>query len=390
MLPLYRQKKGQSSHNRGLPSTFPSSESSKSGGTTSSSSSLSSSCSSSTSDSSSTFFENSTATANSLQVSLLQVEDADSNEKHHQQQRRSNDWRRSLQVVLLTKRRAFLSLFLAVTLLVVLLVVCTSNSSRYLLVLQKQKQKQQQKQTCPISEWKYPQCAKYLDSGVIPPPYTQEKWIEMRKAYVQVVGEHGHTLADDWKLLPQQQQDGQSLLSSGSFHVPIEIRTSPGKGRGMFAKTDIPKGTMVWSNRYTARFNECQVRQFFDLISEEDACNTIMWAYLNNFYTDDNDGSYEMSLDMDECVYVNQAPSPQDRNLENRFVMEDTVASETERPDKRQRRIPGNYGMFAERDIPAGSELLIDYGQIHKFAAAYWYEKMNFQSRGLWHYVTMY
>jgi hypothetical protein len=237
---------------------------------------------------------------------------------------------------------------------------------------------QVQDNSCPIPEWQYPDCTKYLNSGVVTASFTQEKWIEMRKAYVQVVGQEESSLSADWAELPPRGE-----LSSG-FYIPVEVRTSPGKGRGVFSSVDIQKGQKVWDNRHTGRFpDECSVRQFMDVIGEEDACNAIMWAYVNNHFAEEVSGDYEFMLDFDECVYFNAAPSKEEQNLDNRFA--DHVGE-----DRDKRRAPGAFAMYANRDIPAGSELIIDYGQFHQFAAMFWYEKMNYMSRGLWHYITMY
>jgi SET domain len=43
---------------------------------------------------------------------------------------------------------------------------------------------------------------------------------------------------------------GYSPRYKSGFQVPVEIRYSPGKGRGLFALEDVPKGTLVWVSQY--------------------------------------------------------------------------------------------------------------------------------------------
>jgi SET domain len=46
-----------------------------------------------------------------------------------------------------------------------------------------------------------------------------------------------------------EREDSSPRYKSG-FRVPVEIRYSPGKGRGLFALEDVPKGTLVWVSQY--------------------------------------------------------------------------------------------------------------------------------------------
>jgi SET domain len=43
---------------------------------------------------------------------------------------------------------------------------------------------------------------------------------------------------------------GYSPSYASGFQVPVEIRYSPGKGRGLFALEDVPKDTLVWVSQY--------------------------------------------------------------------------------------------------------------------------------------------
>jgi hypothetical protein len=66
----------------------------------------------------------------------------------------------------------------------------------------------------------------------------------------------------------------------GGFHVPIKIKFSKGMGRGVFAASKIPKGTLIWDDEQTGRFSTRESwRDFLEYLDEPLACDVLQWAY---------------------------------------------------------------------------------------------------------------
>ena len=263
---------------------------------------------------------------------------------------------------------------------------------------------------CPIQRWHYPDCSKH--SNILAAPQaTDEKWLEFRRKYQAVVGEEASTLDPTWsEFFETDSTDARTATLRNGFHVPVEVRTAPGKGRGIFLKTSVTKGQKLWDNRYTARFpDECSVRMFFASISEEDSCRVIIWGYVNDFAGE----GQQFLLDLDDAVYLNEGQSTADVNTHSRFLtpaenngikentQKDTVASMSNTNTAQrilepvqqedailvQRRFPGNFGVFASQDMESGTELLGDYSEIHAYKSLFWYEKMCYRSIGLLGYL---
>ena len=99
----------------------------------------------------------------------------------------------------------------------------------------------------------------------IPDPKT---YLMMRQAYVSVMGVEDSTL-------PRNLSG-----TSDGFHVPIDIKQHPTMGRGVYAKEKIPKGTLVWTDTFTAKFFEgWQFRKFLAKFPQDLACDVIEWHY---------------------------------------------------------------------------------------------------------------
>ena len=181
-----------------------------------------------------------------------------------------------------------------------------------------------------------------------------------------------------------------STTEVDGFHVPVEVRTSPGKGRGVFLTSAVSKGQVIWDNRYTARFpDECSVRQFLAAISEETACEVIMWAYVNDFFSGQ---ALEFQVDLDGAAYFNEAPDIAQTNFVTRFpenLSFDAQNTETVATIVAERRVPGSMRAYAKSDLKAGTELMFDYADVHIYAKLFWFEKLCFMTRGLWAWLVM-
>jgi hypothetical protein len=244
---------------------------------------------------------------------------------------------------------------------------------------------------CPISKWRYPNCKPYsIHQNETLTALSSHEWYELRRKFLAVVGDQDSTIDPSW----QQQQESSPSHGSSGFQVPVEVRSSPGKGRGVFTTTRVSKGQVLWDNRYSARFpDECSARQFFDLIGEELSCSAIMWGYVNSKFGQ----GPQFILDLDIAVYLNQAPTSEDVNMVNHFrPLNDNPSYNAAQlmldPERywQHRRKPGNLQMLASRDLEPGTELLMDYSEMHVYHnQLWWFQNLCFRTRGLWGMMTM-
>mmetsp|Transcript_61379 Transcript_61379/g.150223 ORF Transcript_61379/g.150223 Transcript_61379/m.150223 type:complete len:370 (+) Transcript_61379:210-1319(+) len=110
-----------------------------------------------------------------------------------------------------------------------------------------------------------------------------------------------------------------SFVTSG-FQYPIEIRYDPTRGRGVFTKTLIRKGTLIWKGVNTASFDDAQdYRDFIQSLTlsssnpdannrnhNQLACDVLIWAY-SRTVSDERDDEYLACVDLDEGSMVNSA-----------------------------------------------------------------------------------
>jgi hypothetical protein len=99
-------------------------------------------------------------------------------------------------------------------------------------------------------------------------------WERLRQAYILAKASSPDPLWDT----PHR----VSLYHSGKggFHVPIKIEFSKGMGRGVFAASAIPKGTLIWDDEQTGRFSTRKSwRDFLEYLDEPLACDVLQWAY---------------------------------------------------------------------------------------------------------------
>jgi len=262
--------------------------------------------------------------------------------------------------------------------------------------------------TCPIPQWKYPDCRPFLKLQNATPPLSQEQWQRYRQAYYDAVGPEASTLDPSWNMGVEKNDKEQPTTAttarlSNSWHIPVEVKSSPGKGRGVFTLTRVKAGQQLWDSRYTARFpDECSVREFFaKLGNDEDACNALTWGYVNDYVGH----GLEFLLDLDEGVYLNDVSGhhQQRANVINRFLQETTTATATLQQHTAatattasqaklealyaQRRAPSSFGIFATQDMEPGTELLMDYNHVHIPGKLYWYDMLCLKTRGIWEWL---
>mmetsp|Transcript_30948 Transcript_30948/g.46958 ORF Transcript_30948/g.46958 Transcript_30948/m.46958 type:complete len:270 (-) Transcript_30948:50-859(-) len=185
------------------------------------------------------------------------------------------------------------------------------------------------------------------------PIHSENDWIYARNIYS--------------KDFQQQQQSSKDFNdSNGSkylngFHVPVQVKHLPGKGRGLFATTFIKKGTLIWTNTYTARFSTGpSYKKFIWSLSNEFACDTLQWAYVQSMsYADDTNETMtdlQISVDLDECAYCNYGNIDSGKGNMGCNDDDDTCYDND-----------GRYENYAMKDIQAGEELLCPYELFHVY-----------------------
>lgn len=207
--------------------------------------------------------------------------------------------------------------------------------------------------TCPIKEWSYPKCG----STIVQSTPTAGDWVEIRKAYRRAVIHE-----EDFSLEPSTWANGSA---TGFDKVPIEVRHTPGMGRGLYATAFIPKETKLWDNRYTARIkSECEGRRFVAELTNDQACNIVMWGYV----TDHGTGKLEWGIDLDPASFINEADSADQVNAEDRIE------------DPSRATQPGGHSTWSTRDIEAGEEILSSYDELREFGLEKIYTGMSSSS----------
>ncbi|KAG7351837.1 SET methyltransferase domain containing protein [Nitzschia inconspicua] len=174
-------------------------------------------------------------------------------------------------------------------------------------------------------------------------PTEENTWRHMYEAYHAAVPPHEASI-------PKQ-------YDPTAFVQPIEIQVAAIVGRGIRTTEFIPKGTLVWRPRNAAEFRRVEdLRKFLEHImtysTYEVACDALLWSYTSRASPKEND--YILCIDMDEGSLINVADDDDELNL----------AQILERIDDKERTVYGcqTGSLYATRDIKAGEELRMDYG----------------------------
>ncbi|KAL3927127.1 MAG: hypothetical protein SGBAC_013205 [Bacillariaceae sp.] len=159
----------------------------------------------------------------------------------------------------------------------------------------------------------------------------ETEWVLMRSAYIAVVGPHNASL---------------NLTYGSGIKVPYRVGHSPGRGRGVFAAADIPKGALVWQSEFTATFTEGeQFRKFLSALPDDMVCDLIIWCYTTVSVM----GEDVIECDLDEGSLFNSYDDVSEYTIGNQKGTESSKSS-----------IDGAYAM---RDIKAGEELVTAYDE---------------------------
>ena len=156
--------------------------------------------------------------------------------------------------------------------------------------------------------------------------HDQDAWKEMRRTYVSVVGADASTV-------------GPTEMGYNGFCRPYYVDHSEA-GRGIYAKDDVPKGSLVWHNIRTAIFSEgAHFREFVMTLPREYGCDVLQWSYVT-------DG--KIMCDLDEGSFCNNADDYRDANID----LDETLSAQF---------ITKAAQLFATREIKKGEELVCNY-----------------------------
>ena len=123
---------------------------------------------------------------------------------------------------------------------------------------------------------------------------------------------------------------------------------SDGRGRGIYAVTDIPKGTKIWYNRLLWVMNDGywdsreKMTNFLQRLPHDLQCDVTLWAYATTFTNEKNETQQIVECNLDEASYFNHGERAE-------LVNFNAITSLT------------------TRDIKKGEELLMDYGTFIAF-----------------------
>lgn len=184
----------------------------------------------------------------------------------------------------------------------------------------------------------------------------ETEWALMRSTSMAIVGPEASSI---------------ELEYGSGIEVPFKVAHSPGRGRGVFATSEIPKGTLVWTSKFTATFTSgVQFRKFLSILPDDMVCDLIIWCYASEGANDTEDiqseaegntsGQDFFECDLDEASLFNSYDRRSEYNLGSQ---KGTVAAS-----------PDDDKAYAIRDFRAGEELVTAYEE---------FDTMNYEAFGL-------
>jgi hypothetical protein len=182
-------------------------------------------------------------------------------------------------------------------------------------------------------------------------------WKMLQEAYKEIKGD---TDPNDAHLFQAFDND------DNGYKIKIEIRQSPGKGRGVFCVDPISKDTLVCRDMAGRFYTEQQWRDFLKLLPNSLAQDCCEWAYVEQYK-----GKQAVFLDFNESALMNHGDS---LSCWEKLLCRKATANLDERSHR------GRWCHFASRDIQAGSELLVDYEDFHDYEHSLsWFESIWYE-----------
>lgn len=214
---------------------------------------------------------------------------------------------------------------------------------------------------------------------VTPAPVTEK---DIERLFLQF-DEIRNKYAKEVNLLPIQQPTPDNRFSI--MVVPTEIKDAGGKGRGVFAAERIEKGSLVLSLNAgnVGIFKDGATwRSFAATLPRETACNFIEWSWVQEITPekgkDDIREGLTIFVAFDESNLLNGASEEvegegwvggEEANircgtpLHSEHYSTNMNEGRDANEDEEERWGPCRFDYYATRDIEAGEELLLNYGE---------------------------
>lgn len=160
------------------------------------------------------------------------------------------------------------------------------------------------------------------------------------------------------------------------FQVPIIVGDAGEKGRGVYAKEDIPKGTLVLdidSDNVGIFKDAMEWRQFTYTLGVEDevlSCNFMEWCWVQRVEKDEGEADdirhgMTVFLVFDESGLINNAEwGDEGANIR--------CGTSSQQDGEKETWSACKYHYYASRDIKAGEELLINYSEFEDVEQTGW------------------
>lgn len=191
----------------------------------------------------------------------------------------------------------------------------------------------------------YLECDAQEGTTVLNQFYQEDTWNLLQSTYRSVVGKNKSSLG----------KKVNEKYSSG-FQVKFQVEKFDDVGRGVVASEFIPKGTLVWTTKNTARFSSGKdYRTFLKALPSYLACDVLHWAYTRY----DTHRRPLVCVDLCEGSFVNSGDDPEEINI-------GFLPGEHER---NSRWSGCDMQFYALRDIQIGEEMRGDYSA---FAEMVW------------------
>jgi hypothetical protein len=142
----------------------------------------------------------------------------------------------------------------------------------------------------------YFKCDEIFGNAAARPILSTSSWMTMRRTYNEMVGPEDKSTIEP----------PLSATAENGYQVPIEVKEAPGKGRGVFATTNIRKGTLIHkAERHTALFEDgISFRRYLAHLPNHLACEVLQFAF--TWIESEEIGTPYIVVDLDESRLVNE------------------------------------------------------------------------------------
>ena len=187
--------------------------------------------------------------------------------------------------------------------------------------------------------------------------HTTETWQQFNRIYNEVIAA---TQGDDE--LEQEPTIPEKFEKNG-FLFPVEVKFDEVKGRGVYSKGHIPKGSLLYISTNNGAFLNGQTfRNFLKALPPKLACDVMIWAFVR-WVSLESEETYEhmVCVDLDEGSFANSADSDDSYNMalgndEGKFLADMDEEEEVELWHGCKMKF------YAYKDIEPGQEILTSYG----------------------------